>query len=34
MAEFLTGKPLEDKITDIIWEARDMLLIVSHYISL
>ena len=34
MAEFLTGKPLEDKITDIIWDANKMLLIVSPYIKL
>src|SRR5690554_54763 len=34
MSKFLTGKELEDKIYDIIWDAKETLLIVSPYIKL
>ena len=34
MAKFLTGKELEGAITDIIYEAKDNLLIVSPYVKL
>lgn len=34
MSKFLTGKELEDRICDIIWEAKSILMIVSPYIRL
>lgn len=34
MSKFITGEELEKKITDIIWEAQETLLIVSPYIQL
>jgi hypothetical protein len=34
MTKFLTGENLENTITDIIWEAKKVLLIVSPYIKL
>lgn len=34
MAKFITGKELEDAIYDIIWNAKDILLIVSPFIKL
>lgn len=34
MSKFLTGKNLEDAVYDIIWEAENVLLIVSPYIKL
>jgi|SRR5690625_1338175 len=34
MSKFLTGKELEDTIYDIIWDAQEILLIVSPYIKL
>lgn len=34
MSEFVTGKKLEDTVYDIIWNAKDILLIVSPYIKL
>src|SRR5690348_14779422 len=34
MAEFLTGKTLDDKLTDIIWNAKKELVILSPFIRL
>jgi hypothetical protein len=34
MAKFLTGKELNEKIYDVIWNAEDKLLIVSPFIKL
>lgn len=34
MAEFLTDKKLEDKLTDIIWNAKEELIILSPFIRL
>lgn len=34
MAEFLTGKKLDDKLTDIIWNAKKELIILSPFIRL
>lgn len=34
MSKFITGKALEDRITDIIWKAEKKLLIVSPFIKL
>ena len=34
MAKFITGKELDEEISNIIWEAKDTLLIVSPYIKL
>lgn len=34
MAKFITGNDLEKVVYDIIWEAKNMLLIVSPYIKL
>ncbi|SEA94887.1 hypothetical protein SAMN05443667_1132 [Flavobacterium gillisiae] len=34
MAEFLTGKALDEKLTDIIWEAKKELIILSPFIRL
>lgn len=34
MSKSLTGKELEDSICDIIWEAKNILMIVSPYIRL
>lgn len=34
MSKFLTGKDLEDKLTDIIWDAKDFIIIVSPFIKL
>ena len=34
MSKFITGKELEDRITDIIWKAEKKLLIVSPFIKL
>lgn len=34
MVEFVTGEKLEDKITDIIWNAKKILIIVSPFIKL
>ncbi|MGB0871390.1 MAG: phospholipase D family protein [Flavobacteriales bacterium] len=34
MSEFLTGKALEEKLTDIIWHAKKHILIVSPFIKL
>lgn len=34
MAEFLHGKQLENKLTDIIWKARKSLIILSPFIRL
>ena len=34
MSKFLTGKELEDSIYDIIWDAKNILMIVSPYIKL
>lgn len=34
MSKFLTGKELEDKLTDIIWNAKKYIIIVSPFIKL
>ncbi|MCG8804280.1 hypothetical protein G1K75_01220 [Tenacibaculum finnmarkense] len=34
MSEFLTGKKLEDKLTDIIWKAKKRIVVVSPFIKL
>ena len=34
MSNFLAGKALEDKLTDIIWNAKKYLLIISPFIKL
>lgn len=34
MSKFLTGKPLEEKLTDIIWNAKRYVVIVSPFIKL
>ncbi len=34
MSKFLTGKQLEDKLTDIIWNAKKYIIIVSPFIKL
>lgn len=34
MSKFITGKPLQDTVYDIIWESEEILLIVSPYIKL
>jgi len=34
MSTFLTGKALEEKLTDIIWEAKKYVVIISPYIKL
>lgn len=34
MADFLTGKALDDKLTDIIWKANKELIILSPFIRL
>src|SRR5690554_5227279 len=34
MSKFVTGKELEDAIYNIIWDAKDILMIVSPYIKL
>lgn len=34
MSKFLTGKKLEDKLTDIIWNAKKYIIIVSPFIKL
>ncbi len=34
MSNFLTGKKLEDKLTDIIWNAKKYVIIISPYIKL
>ena len=34
MSKFITGKILEDKVTDIIWGASKRLLIISPFIKL
>lgn len=34
MSNFLSGKQLEDKLTDIIWNAKKFLIVVSPFIKL
>ena len=34
MSKFLTGRELENKLTDIIWNARRYVLIISPFIKL
>lgn len=34
MTKFLTGKNLEDKLTDIIWDARKYIILISPFIKL
>ncbi|WP_299708992.1 phospholipase D family protein [uncultured Tenacibaculum sp.] len=34
MSKFLTGKPLEEKLTDIIWNAKKYVVIISPFIRL
>ena len=34
MSKFLTGKGLEEKLTDIIWNAKKHIVIVSPFIKL
>jgi hypothetical protein len=34
MAEFITDKQLDDKLTDIIWNAKKELIILSPFIRL
>lgn len=34
MSKFLTGKPLEEKLTDIVWNAKKHVIIVSPFIKL
>lgn len=34
MSKFLTGKPLEEKLTDIIWNAKKYVVVISPFIKL